>query len=66
MLDKEAKGGISGSRISNDLDSEQQKDDYRVRDRELKESECQELFSAEHQLQRLQLHGRERKDTLRS
>ena len=32
VLDKEAKGGISGSRISNDLDSEQQKDDYRVRD----------------------------------
>jgi len=30
VLDKEAKGGITGSRISNDLEAEQQKDDFRL------------------------------------
>ena len=31
VLDKEAKGGITGSKIRNEMDSDQQKDDFRVR-----------------------------------
>ena len=43
VLDKEAKGGITGSRISNDLDDEQQNDNFRVSERELSESECEAI-----------------------
>ena len=52
MLDKEAKGGITGSRISNDLEAEQQKDDFRVRrDRDdIVDQNGTEIFPAQPQL----------------
>ena len=52
MLDKEAKGGITGSRISNDLEAEQQKDDFRVRRHrdDIVDQNGTEIFPAQPQL----------------
>ena len=52
VLDKEAKGGITGSRISNDLEAEQQKDDFRVRRHrdDIVDQNGTEIFPAQPQL----------------